>query len=205
MVLAPFTPFLAEELYQKLTGGESVHFLDWPERGTVNEAVLEQMARTREIIEKGLAARMAKSETEQQVKVRQPLSSLTYAGEKLSDELEQMIAEEVNVKQVITSGDEGYVTVDKTITPELAREGMMREVIRNVQSARKKADLNVDDHIRLALLTHVDELGEAINEHLSVIAAETLADDIVHESRDYAFVTDCKVEGHELVIGLEKA
>ena len=30
MVMAPFTPFLAEELYQKLTGGESVHLLDWP-------------------------------------------------------------------------------------------------------------------------------------------------------------------------------
>jgi len=167
--------------------------------------VLDRMARTREIIEKGLAARMSKSETEQQVKVRQPLSSLTYAGEKLSDDLEQMIAEEVNVKQVVHDATVPAVVVDKTITPPLLREGMMREVVRNVQSARKKADLNVDDHIHLALLTHADELGAAINEHLQAIAAETLADDVVHESRDYAFVTECKIEGHELVIGLEKA
>ena len=205
MVMAPFTPFLAEELYQKLTGGESVHLLDWPEQGTVNEGVLVSMARTREIIEKGLAARMFKSETEQQVKVRQPLSTLVYGGEKLPVDMEQMIVEEVNVKTVVNDADQAEVSVDKTITPELAREGMMREVIRNVQSARKKAELNVDDHIRLALLTHTDELGEAINEHSDTIAAETLADDIVHESRDYAFVTECKVEGHELVIGLEKA
>ena len=194
-----------EELYQKLTGGESVHLLDWPELGTVNEGVLVSMARTREIIEKGLAARMFKSETEQQVKVRQPLSTLVYGGEKLPVDMEQMIVEEVNVKTVVNDADQAEVSVDKTITPELAREGMMREVIRNVQSARKKAELNVDDHIRLALLTHTDELGEAINEHSDTIAAETLADDIVHESRDYAFVTECKVEGHELVIGLEKA
>lgn len=205
MVMAPFTPFLAEELYQKLTGGESVHLLDWPEQGAVNEGVLVSMARTREIIEKGLAARMFKSETEQQVKVRQPLSTLVYGGEKLPVDMEQMIVEEVNVKTVVNDADQAEVSVDKTITPELAREGMMREVIRNVQSARKKAELNVDDHIRLALLTHTDELGEAINEHSDTIAAETLADDIVHESRDYAFVTECKVEGHELVIGLEKA
>jgi len=204
-VMAPFTPFLAEELYQKLTGGESVHLCDWPATGRVDELVLDRMARTREIIEKGLAARMSKSETEQQVKVRQPLSSLTYAGEKLSDDLEQMIAEEVNVKQVVHDATVPAVVVDKTITPPLLREGMMREVVRNVQSARKKADLNVDDHIHLALLTHADELGAAINEHLQAIAAETLADDVVHESRDYAFVTECKIEGHELVIGLEKA
>lgn len=205
MTMAPFTPFLAEELYQKLTGGESVHLLDWPEQGTVNNEVLSSMARTRDIIEKGLAARMVKTETEQQVKVRQPLRELVYGGEKLPEDMEQMIIEEVNVKKLLNEGAENTVTVDKTITPEMAREGMMREIIRNVQSARKKANLNVDDHIRLALLTHADELGEAINEHLEVIAAETLADDVVHESRDYAFVSECKVEGHELVIGLEKA
>src|SRR5258706_4938206 len=40
LVMAPFTPFLAEELYQKLTGGESVHLLDWPDGGHINELLL---------------------------------------------------------------------------------------------------------------------------------------------------------------------
>jgi len=206
-VLAPFTPFLAEELFQKLTGGESVHLRDWPEAGAVNQAVLGSMARTRQIIEAGLGQRMFKSETELQVKVRQPLQTLSYGGERLANDLEQMIAEEVNVKHVVHDGesDAAFVSVDKTITPDLHKEGLMREVIRNIQSARKKAGLEVDDRIRLALLTHENELHEAIAEYGDVIKAETLAQDLVLESKEYTHVSECKVEGTELVIGLEKA
>ena len=81
-ILAPFVPFLAEELYQKMTGAgvpgsdevESVHLLDWPEAGLINEEVIADMARTRDIITEGLSIRMNKSETEEQIKVRQPLA-----------------------------------------------------------------------------------------------------------------------------------
>src|ERR1700749_4721512 len=66
MTLAPFVPFLAEELYQKLTGGESVHLLDWPEGGEVNELVLDKMAMVRRYIEDGLRQR-----AEHGVKIRQ--------------------------------------------------------------------------------------------------------------------------------------
>lgn len=205
-VLAPFTPFLAEELYRKLTGGESVHLRDWPETGAVNDEVITQMARTRQIIETGLSQRMFKGEAEQQVKVRQPLQTLSYGDEKLDGALEQMIAEEVNVKRVahVADVDEGFVSVDKTITPELHREGLMREVIRNIQSARKKAGLEVDDHISLALLTHENELYEAITEYADTIKTETLTDDLTLESRDYAHLSNCKIEGMELVVGLQK-
>lgn len=205
-VLAPFTPFLAEELYQKLTGGESVHLRDWPETGAINDEVVVRMARTRQIIETGLAQRMFKSENELQVKVRQPLQTLSYGGEKLETALEQMIAEEVNVKHIahVTDVDEGFVSVDKTITPELHREGLMREVIRNVQSARKKADLEVDDRIALALLAHDNDLSDAITEHAETIKAETLSESLVLESREYTHLSACKVEGMELVIGLQK-
>lgn len=206
VVLAPFTPFLAEELYRKLTGGESVHLIDWPETGKINDVVIEQMARTRQIIEAGLAQRMFKGEDEQQVKVRQPLQTLSYGGQKLDEELEQMISEEVNVKQVAHLADlaDGYVSVDKSVTPDLHREGLMREVIRNVQSARKAAGLEVDDRINLALLTHENLLHESMTEHLDTIKAETLATEAVLESRDYTYLTNCKVEGMELVVGLEK-
>lgn len=209
VVLAPFTPFLAEELYHKLTGGESVHLLDWPETGTINEFVVKDMALTRRVIELGLAQRMAKTELSPQIKVRQPLSSITYTGTKLSDDFELMIAEEVNVKTV--THDEGYegeslvVSLDKNLTPELIREGLAREVIRNVQSARKTAGLEVDDRIVLALLSKDEELRQAMTEYQNAIMTETLANEYVLESREYAFVTDCKIEGKELVIGLQKA
>ncbi|MCA9327875.1 class I tRNA ligase family protein, partial [Candidatus Saccharibacteria bacterium] len=170
MLLAPFTPFLADELYRQLTGGESVHLLDWPENGKVDEAVLADMAQTRQVIEQGLAARMYKDDQEQQVKVRQPLASLSYGSAKLGEYYEQIVMDEVNVKQVNhVDADDLAVAVDKHISPELKREGLMREVIRAVQNARKQAGLQVDDRIVLHLLCDDTELRLAIDEHADSI------------------------------------
>ena len=204
MILAPFVPFLTEELYQKLTGGESVHLLDWPKAGTVDEATLTFMAEARKIIEQGLSLRMFKSETEQQVKIRQPLGELGYTGQQLDPYYEAIIAEEVNVKRVVYGGAEGVelVTLDKTITPELRREGLMREVVRAVQNARKDAGLNVDDRITLSLMTDNDELGQAIQEFELTIKDETLATAL--EAGEYAYKTEVKVEGIALAISLQK-
>jgi len=206
IVLAPFIPFLAEELYQKLTGGESVHLLDWPAIGAVDDLVLDAMAQTRAVIEQGLAARMQKSEVEVQVKVRQPLASLTYTSEqRLVDFYESIIADEVNVKEVTwQSGVKLAVSVDKNITRALRREGMMREVIRAVQNARKQAGLQVDDRIVLHLLAGDTELQKAIDEHREVIQAETLTQTYAEAGED-AFCTETTIDGAELAIALQKA
>jgi len=202
--IAPFVPFMAEELYRKLTGGESVHLTDWPEVGHANELVLERMARTREIIEQGLSLRMYKDDTEMQIKVRQPLSNLTYLGEKLDDFYESIIAEEVNVKTVTHSEADGVaVVLDKEITPELRREGLAREVIRHVQAARKNAGLNVDDRITLSLLATTEELETAIQEYKEVIATETLASSVTTEH--YTHTSDVKIDESTLTVSLEKA
>ena len=201
-IMAPFTPFLAEELYQKMTGAgvvnseipESVHLLDWPEAGVIDEAVLTQMAKTREIITAGLAERMKKTETEAQIKVRQPLAKLVYAGEKLDDFYEQIIMEEVNVKSV----EHGEALVlDKTLTPELLEEGKIRELIRFVQSARKKAGLNVDDRIRLMVSMEVPET------YREMLMNEVLAEELVNEG-NFAYDEIVKVQGENVAISLEK-
>ena len=204
LLLAPFTPFLADELYQKLTGGESVHLLDWPMPGAIDELVLKEMAQTRSVIEQGLAARMFKNDEEPQVKVRQPLASLSYGGQQLGEYFEAIIADEVNVKEVkYPSEVKTAVSVDKNITPELQREGMMREVIRGVQNARKQAGLNVDDRIVLQLSTADDELAKAVDEHAQTIQAETLAQTFANPGSDsYAVVVS--VDGKELTIELKK-
>lgn len=205
VLLAPFTPFLADELYQKLTAGESVHLLDWPAQGEVDEQVLKDMARTRNVIEQGLAARMQKSDTEAQVKVRQPLASLTYGGEKLGEYYESIIADEVNVKAVKQADEvKMAVSVDKNITPELQREGMMREVIRAIQNARKQAGLNVDDRIILQLDTTHAELQQAIAEHAQTIQSETLAQSF-SEAGEGAFCAEAAADGASLTITLRKA
>ena len=201
-IMAPFTPFLAEELYQKMTGAgvvnseipESVHLLDWPEAGLIDEAVLTQMAKTREIITAGLAERMKKTESEAQIKVRQPLAKLVYAGEKLDDFYEQIIMEEVNVKSV----EHGEILVlDKTLTPELLEEGKIRELIRFVQAARKKAGLNVDDRIRLMVSMEVPET------YREMLMNEVLAEELVQEG-NFGYDEIVKVQGENVAISLEK-
>jgi isoleucyl-tRNA synthetase len=194
-VLAPFTPFLAEELYQKLTGGESVHLLDWPKAGHVNELVVRDMETVREYVNAGLSLR-----AKERMKVRQPLTSVTVPTLGGFVSFEDILTEELNVKTVKVGKE---LALDVTLTPELKREGLMREVIRHVQSARKQAGLNVDDHIVLSLATDGPELREAVSEHRDTIAAETLAETVAEEK--HSFETVVKVEGADLKISLQKA
>ena len=194
-LLAPFTPFLAEELYQKMTGsGNSVHLLDWPETGEINHEILNNMARTRQIITDALALRMQKSETEAQIKIRQPLSKLTYDGDKLDDYYERIIADEVNVKEVKHGKS---LTLDKKLTKELKEEGRAREIIRAVQAARKHAGLQVDDEIKLSLSCDLPKGYE------NLIKSETGAKDIVKEG-NYSHDEIAKLNGENLTISLER-
>jgi len=194
--LAPFVPFLAEELYQNMTGsGESVHLQNYPMTCDVDQEVLDQMARVREVINEGLMLRMRKSDAEEQVKVRQPLSKLVYAGEKLPDWGEEIVRDEVNVKQV-EAGEETWL--DKTLTEELKREGWTRELIRAVQSARKKAGLNVDDRIRLSVNVEVPE------EWKETLQAEVLAEELTQDG-NYDYDEIAKINGENVTVSLEKA
>ncbi len=218
--MAPFTPFMAEELYCKLTGGESVHLRDWPEVGHVNELSLAEMAAVRHVITIGLGLR-----AEQGVKVRQPLAGAVLAGRyrDLAPELLEIIKDELNLKQLAVSEAQlkpektffenwkegnfqqlNQIEIDFKITPQLKREGMMREVIRNVQTARKAAGLQVDDRIQLGLQTSHAGLAQAIAEHKDTIADEALAKHIGHAT-DFAYVTECKIDGAPLKISLQKA
>lgn len=205
LVMAPFTPFLSEELYQKLTGGESVHLEDWPKAGLINKVVVQDMERTRKIVEAGLGLRMFKDDTQDSIKIRQPLQTLSYVGNKLSGALEEIIAEEVNVKRVqhVKINDNGQdVLLDKTLTPELKREGLMREVIRLVQNGRKEAGLNVDDHIVLQLKTADDQLTMAIKDHQSIIESETLG--VYGDPANEAFHSNATIDGIVVQISLKR-
>ena len=217
-ILAPFTPFLAEELYHNLTGDdESIHLKDWLTAGAVNDQVLADMSRTRELINNGLSLRMKQDEHQVSIKVRQPLQCAAYAGAKLAEYYEQIMAEELNVKEIrwienldeyladyeVAEGaikPESWIEISKQLTPELKREGLMREVIRHVQSARKKAGLQVDDRIMLQLMTDDEQLRQAIDEYAEVIITETLAT----FGQSDAYSTTVAIEGAELQITLQR-
>lgn len=220
LVLAPFTPFLAEELYQHLTGGESVHLLDWPTNNPVDERVLADMRRTRELIAGGLALRMERSDDYGQIKIRQPLSYASYTGERLGSYYEKIMQEELNVKRVSWVEDlakyqvsgvvneaetETWLELDKHLTPELEAEGLSREVIRVVQKARKDAGLSVDDRILLTLSTDDTKLNSAIDTWSDSIMAETLTTASLTEDQPADYTTTVKVAGSALKLELAKA
>ena len=221
-ILAPFTPFLAEELYHNLTGDdESIHLKDWLTAGAVNDQVLADMSRTRELINNGLSLRMKQDEHQVSIKVRQPLQCAAYAGVKLTDYYEQIMAEELNVKEIrwiesldehladydVTEGmikPESWVEISKHLTPELKREGLMREVIRHVQSARKKVGLQVDDRIQLGITSSDAEITQAVDIFADTIKAETLAVKLGSATDDMEKY-DVKVDGKPVEIYLKKA
>ena len=222
-LLAPFTPFLAEELYHNLTGdNESIHLKNWLPAGEVNEQVLADMARTRELINNGLSLRMKQDEHQTSIKVRQPLQYAAYAGAKLAEYYEQIMAEELNVKEIrwienldehladydVTEGvikPENWIEISKQLTPELKREGLMREVIRHVQSARKKAGLQVDDRIELGITSSDTEIAQAVDAFADTIKAETLAVKLGSAAVDDMEEYDVKAGGKPVEIYLKKA
>jgi isoleucyl-tRNA synthetase len=204
MVLAPFVPFLAEELYRKLTGGESVHLLDWPEAGKVDDAVTDRMAYIREVINEGLSQRAAAG-----IKVRQPLQLVQVGGARAvlgehAEDLMAIVTEELNVKEWQEAAG-STVVLDETITPELKREGIVREIIRNVQNARKQAGLEVNDRINLELASEDKELSEAFSDQAlaASIRQETLATSL-NSTKVEGYESAVSVEGAELVIRLQK-
>ena len=216
-ILAPFTPFLAEELYHNLTGDdESIHLKDWLPAGEVNKAMLRDMNALRAAVNDGLSKRAAEG-----IKVRQPLASAKLVStisqntpEEVTQFLVDIARDELNVKTVeVFTGSEldspeasaqPSVVYDLTITPELKREGLMREIIRHVQSARKKAGLQVDDRIELNITSDDPEITQAVDAHADVIESETLAVKL-GSAADDMFKQEVKIDGKDAVIFLKKA
>ncbi len=98
LLMAPFCPFLADEIYTALTGERSVHLADWPDdRGRHDAELAAQMAAARRIVTIGRSAR-----TEAKVKVRQPLAKalVLHPAGKLADDVAAEITSELNVKEL---------------------------------------------------------------------------------------------------------
>jgi isoleucyl-tRNA synthetase len=81
---------------------------------------------------------------------------------------------------------------------------MAREVIRNIQNARKTAGLDVDDRITLSVSTTDDGLRQAIEEYGETITSETLATKLVFD-HTYSFESACTVDDAPFTVSLQKA
>ena len=212
-MLAPFTPFLAEELYHNLTGdNESIHLKDWMPAGEIDNSMLRDMNALRTAVNDGLSKRASEG-----IKVRQPLASVKLINTISQDtpaEVAQFLIDiakdELNVKsvEIVTDSEsesaQPSVVYDLTITPELKREGLMREIVRHVQSARKQAGLQIDDRIVLSISSDDPEISQAVDAFADVIKAETLAVEL-NSAADESEKYDAKIEGKLVEISLKKA
>jgi len=235
---APFLPFLTEEIYQninvfpeeerisnneeknnKVINRDSIHLTDFPEPNPmlIDEDLNSAMERVRQIVTLGLSLRVTA-----QTKVRQPLKTLLVKNkEGISEELWELVREELNVKEIKEKSDldelirnqslpENYLgTTEKDesvalftkLDEDLILEGEMREVIRQIQEGRKKAGFNIEDKIKLGYVGK----EEIFNRFGYAISKEVLAEEIYNkeiENSDFSF--EIKLQEEKIKITLKK-
>ncbi len=266
-VLAPFTPFVCEVMYQNLVRGVqpqahlSVHHTRWPQADetTVDADLLEQMALARRVASLGLSSRNSAN-----IKIRQPLAqALVYTGDgpqSLSEELAEIVRDELNVKALAFVEDEARlvsyrlagegrllgpkygpryprlrqalaaldpgpavrrlraglpleleldgetiellpeevivdtepaeglavtvergvtVAVDTVLTDDLVAEGLVRDLVRYVQTLRKQADYQLDDRITVGLFGLSERARQAADQFGEYLRQETLAREVL--------------------------
>ncbi len=195
-LVAPFIPFLSEEIYKNVScfmfhvsGFSSVHLSDWPKprRTLINKKLETQMDLVRKITALGLKAR-----AQSRIKVRQPLGNFQFSifNFQIKNNLLDLIKDELNVKEVklvkklskggdwqIESEGKIKIALNIQITPEFREEGIIREVIRNIQGMRKSAGFRPHHKIRIRYSSG-PSLGKALTKWSDFIKEETLATSI---------------------------
>ena len=250
-LMAPFTPFVAEEMYQNLVRSvdgdapESVHLasfpLDSPE--LVDHQLMTATRLAMEISRMGRAVRSKAG-----LKVRQPLAEVVvWAKADLVEQVGDQILEELNVKKLtplgryvgeaerlyerarVVSHEQGedsfpnngiykvdqywvapggrgiMVAIDSTITPELAAEGLARELVHRIQNLRRAAGFEITDRI-LTYYQGPDSVGVVMEKFSNYIRQETLSEKLVEgEPVEGAHTEKQKLEGTEVVLGVSRA
>jgi isoleucyl-tRNA synthetase len=210
-ILAPFLPFLSEFVYQKLQTFYfkhrtsnikhliSVHLEDWPkvDEKLIDKKLERKMEKVREIVSLALAERQ-----KTKIKVRQPLNELQITDFQLQKETEllELIKEEVNVKK-ISFGKE--FKLDTEITPELKEEGILREVIRQIQEMRKELRLKPRDRV-LVGYSGSESILKILKKNREKILNEAKILDLKEKEREFDLEKEIKVENEKIILTIKK-
>ncbi len=178
-MLAPFTPFVAEDIYKRMAKGktiraESVHLEDWSKSNQklIDKALEKNMEEIRIIVASGLAVRK-----EKQIKVRQPLRAIILSrSNEFPKDLENLLKEELNVKNIIydnslpaQTGQKELVVLDTELDEELVKEGIAYEFIRKIQDMRKEAKFKIGEDASASISIESKLVLNAIEEHKKTI------------------------------------
>jgi len=205
-LIAPFMPFVAERIWQKVSGldfsdeNRSVHLEAWPESEDLNgeeKETVAQMAAARKIVELGLAQRDKAG-----VKVRQILAEMKIKNCPLGEEYLELVRDEMNVKKIsVQKGEsEAAVELDTALTPELELEGLKRELVRTINAMRKKAGLTINDKIILAWKSEEEKAKALFETYGDEIAKEILAEKIENSEAE----EEMKINGIKIFLTIRK-
>ena len=278
-LIAPFAPFISEEIYQNLTGKESVHHSFFPK---ADEALIDEKAEERMDLVRTLVGLGRGTREKERIKVRQPLKEILVDGkyESIIGDLTPLIKEELNIKDVLfeskldaymnyslkpnfkvagpvlgknikafgaalaqadpaatvaaleadgkialdlngesmeiskdmvdvkISAKEGFAVamennvftiLDTTVTPELAEEGLARELVSKVQQMRKQNDYEMMDKIHIYLSAD-DDVAKAVEDYREYIMKETLAESIENKEG----LEEVELNGHKTGLAVER-
>ncbi len=248
-LIAPITPFVSEEIYQNLTGEESVHLATFP---SYNEKLIKSEIETRMDLVRDLISLGRNVREEEKIKVRQPISEVILDGKnkEILKGLEDLIKEELNVKEIVFEQDltkymdfqvkpnfkeagkilgskikdftnylnnlseediekavnkeslkfedleitenlldikikskkgmkvamenSNFIILNTTLTEDLIKEGIAREIVSKVQNLRKEKDFDIENRIKLYYNSN-NYFEEVLKKFGEYIKKETLA------------------------------
>ncbi|MGC9309268.1 MAG: isoleucine--tRNA ligase [Candidatus Nanoarchaeia archaeon] len=204
-LLAPIIPFTTEKIWQslrekKLVKEESIHLTKWPEHDDkqINKKLEEDMQTCLEIIEAGLRER-----DKAEIGLKWPLKKATITCQKkLNKQLQEIIAKQLNVKQVEITTGAISVKLDTKLNEELEAEGYAREIARKIQAERKKAGLDKQELIELAIES---DLNNKFKRKSELIKERVNAKSIsFKDASRYNYSQEGKIKGISFKIGFNK-
>lgn len=179
-LIAPIVPFHSDYLYRELTGQDSVHLEKWPQvdKSLINTQLESNTLTARHICEMGHQIRKANN-----WKVRMPLRKIEVTIEddcsSITDDLWQVVLDELNIKNIIVNGKQSYPKVEHVVTDEqLDYEGKVRDIIREVQALRKDAKIAIGQSVKLQVPREYEQYSEEIKKQArisEVIVGDTLS------------------------------
>ena len=129
---------------------------------------------------------------------------LTIEGQEIELTKDDLLISTAQKEGYVAAADKGYtVVIDTALTEELLEEGFVREIISKIQTMRKEADFEVQDHIEVAY-TGNEKVGAIMAKNADYIASEVLANSVIEGTVD-GYTKDWKLNGEAVTFSVKKA